>query len=105
MRALAGHSVGWPLGDNRTWQPCRKGSDFDALIDKIYVGSECVVELQVERSLTVRAISLAERRNAKKATSMAVHSMMWSCHWKLRRVQKESRIDGVIGSLTRRSWL
>ena len=104
VRALAGHSIGWPLGANRTWQPCLKGSVLDVPIDRMYVGrDDGGDEVHMERSLIVRAMSSAERRNAKKATSMAVHSIIWSCHCRLSRVLKERRMDGVIGSLTRRS--
>ena len=71
----------------------------------MYVGrGDDVDEVQAEMSLVVSAMSSAEHKNAKKATSMAVHSMMWLCHCKLSRILKESRIDGVIGSLTRCSW-
>ena len=41
--------MGWPIGTTRIWQPCLKGSVFDALIDRMYVGiGDYVDEVQAE---------------------------------------------------------
>ena len=64
---------------------------MDVLIDRMYVGKDNSGDEKVhmERLLTVRVVSSAKHRNAKKATSMAVHSIIWSCHCRLSRVLKE----------------